>query len=169
LSFWCRSGLVDIGFYSIENFRSKLKMADNLVHAKFGDKSVFDDWPELHARMENAAAGRNTLAHHWVLIFPDDKPGRRYGLQPFLGPDIKKPPKIFQKRPGGTLCIKDISLLQSRFSLLSIALHNYAAVLHGLPAQLPKSSEQEARPMMLSALRHQIHALCGRPPRSSRA
>jgi hypothetical protein len=154
-----------VAFYSIENFRSKLRVVDNLVTARFREHPAFDDWPELLKRAESAAGGRNTIAHHWLLIDPAAKAGRRYGLQPFLS---LKPAKKKQARPPGTLCVRDIAILQARFSLLSNALHNFAARLRGRKGQLPESPEQAAHQRTLSDLRRQIHALCGHPPRSSR-
>jgi hypothetical protein len=38
------------------------------------------DWLKLHSGIEKAAKGRNALAHHWVLVYPNDKPGRRWCL-----------------------------------------------------------------------------------------
>ena len=151
-----------IALYSVENFRSKLAVVDNLVTARFRHKPVFSYWPSLLKEAQSAADGRNTIAHHWRLVDLNAKPGRRYGLQPFL---TRNEPKKKQARPPGTLCIRDISLLQLRFVYLSNALHNFASRLRGQKAQLPESPPQGARPKTLSDLRRQIHALCGHPPR----
>jgi hypothetical protein len=156
-----------VTFYSVENFRSKLQVVDNLLSAKFRDHPAFEDWPDLLERCRQTSSGRNTIVHHRLIADPKAKPGRRYGLQPVL-PDFKNPPKIKRKRPAGTLCIRDIAILQSRFVLLSNALHNFAARLRGLPVPLPKSSEQDAHRRSLEHLRRQIHELCGHPLRSSR-
>lgn len=66
-----------VAFYSVENFRSKLRIADNLVSARFGDNSLFtSDWRKLHERAKSAAKGRNTIAHHWLLIEPKNRSGK---------------------------------------------------------------------------------------------
>jgi hypothetical protein len=155
-----------IAFYSVENFRSKLRVVDNVVSAKLSGVLPFKDWPELVKRAESAATGRNTIAHHWLLVDLTAKPGRRFGLQPFLSNKQAKRP---QRRPPGTLCLRDISLLQSRFAMLSNAFCNFAARLGGHPAPMPESSEEDAQPRTLAALRSQLYTLCGHSPRPSRA
>jgi hypothetical protein len=58
---------------------------NDLVLANFSNTPHHADWLSLHSRIETAAKGRNALAHHWVLIYPNEKPGRRWCLMPRLG------------------------------------------------------------------------------------
>src|SRR3954462_12215600 len=75
---------ISLAFYSVENFRSKLQMADNLVNSKFRGSDALDEWNKMLERIQRATKARNALAHHWLLVHPDAKPGRRCGLQPFV-------------------------------------------------------------------------------------
>jgi hypothetical protein len=159
---------VNVAFFSVENFRSKLQLVDNLVAIKFQNTPHFSEWIRLHERTRAAADARNTLVHYWVLIYPHEKPGRRWCLLPRLGKLRRRPPKRQQKVPAGVLCVRDVSLLAQRFSSLGIALQRFAAHRRGRQTLLPESEQQAARPMTLTELRRQIHALAGRPPRSSR-
>ena len=149
-------------FYSVENFRSKLQLVEQVVALKFRTTPHFDDWIILHGKLESAAKARNKLAHYWVLIYPNDKPGLRMTLMPQLGNVRKTPPKKKPKKPPGALHVKDIAQLSRRFSLLSNALHNYASRLRG-QERIPPLPEQEPRPLTLRELRHLIRAVCRTP------
>lgn len=154
-----------VAFFSVENFRSKLRLTENVICARFRSTPHFGDWIALHARTKSASDARNKLAHYCVLVYPNDVPGRRMCLLPRMGNMRKTPSKWPQERPPGTLCVRDISQLVRRFSLLANALHNFAARIRGRPAVLP---EQEPGPMSLRELRHMIHTLAGPLPRLSR-
>jgi hypothetical protein len=163
-----QSASVGVAFFSVENFRSKLQIVDNVIALRFKDVPHFSDWIELHRRIESAAGDRNALAHQWVLIYPNEKPGHRYSLRPWLPKLRKKAPKRQQKFPPGSLFVRDIALLVGRFSTISNALMNFAARLRGRQEHFPKSAEQEPHPMTLRELKHQTYAILGVPPRSSR-
>jgi hypothetical protein len=161
-------GELSTAFFSVENFRSKHQMADNVVSRKFRDSPNLSDWRALHDRIRSASAVRNALAHYWVLVYPDEKPGRQYGLLPRMGNSRKAPPKRSQKVPAGSLFVREIAQFGRRFSSLSKALTNFAARLGGHQEPFPKSLEQEARPMTLAQLKRQIHAMLGLPQKSFR-
>src|SRR3954447_23805124 len=59
---------IDLAFYSVENFRSKLQMADNLVHSRFMGSDALDEWIKLLDIIQSAANSRNALVHHWPLV-----------------------------------------------------------------------------------------------------
>jgi hypothetical protein len=149
-----------ITFFEERNFRLRLRQANDLVVANFANTPLYTDWLSLHRRIETAAKGRNALAHHWVLIYPGEKPGRRWCLIPRLG-RIKQGTN--QKLPPGSLCVRDISALFQRFAALGNALHNFNARLRGRPEPRPKHLEQESRPLTLAQLTHEIRVLAGCP------
>jgi hypothetical protein len=149
-----------ITFFEERNFRKRLAQVNDLVSARFSNTPLLADWLKLHSRIEKAATGRNALAHHWVLIYPNDKPGRRWCLIPRLG---RLRPGSLQKLPPGTLCVRDISALFQRFAALGNALHNFNARLRGQPEPRPKHLEQESPPLTLAQLTHEIRVLAGCP------
>jgi hypothetical protein len=67
-----------ITLFEERNFRERLAQVNHLVLASFSNTAHHADWLKLHSRIEKAAKGRNALAHHWVLTYPNDKPGRRW-------------------------------------------------------------------------------------------
>jgi len=159
---------VNVAFFGIENFRSKLQFVDNLVSVKYQKSPLFAEWEGLHRKIESAAKGRNTIVHYWVLIYPHERPGRRLCLLPRL-PNLRKPPpKRRQKIPAGALCVRDVSLLVMRFGRLAVELEDFSRHLRGRSAPIPISPEPEERPMTLRELRHLIRVLSGHPQQSSR-
>ena len=71
-----------ITLFEKRNFRERLAQVNHLILASFSNTAHHADWLKLHSRIERAAKGRNALAHHWVLTYPNDKPGRRWCLIP---------------------------------------------------------------------------------------
>jgi hypothetical protein len=147
--------------FELRSFRDKLGQVNGLVLANFPNTPHLADWKSLHRRTDNAARnGRNPLAHHWILEYPNDKPGRRWWLIPH--PAIV-PPGWRQKLPPGSLCVRDISAIFHRFSALKCALDNFAHRLRGQADRFPKDMEQEKPPLTLAELVHEIRALAGCP------
>jgi hypothetical protein len=149
-----------ITFFEERNFRKRLAQINDLVTANFANTPHQADWLKLHSRTEKAAEGRNALAHHWVLVYPNDKPGRRWWLIPHLG---TLPQGSRQKLPPRSLCVKNISTLFQRFAALRCSLHNFAGRLRGEPDTYPKDMEQESPALTLAELTHEVRALAGCP------
>jgi hypothetical protein len=93
-------------FFNHKSFRQKLKQVDDLVSQKVRGTPLLADWRKLHSRIETAEKGRNALAHRWVLIYPNGKPGRRWCLLPRIGARQQHAP---DRPPNGALCVRDIS------------------------------------------------------------
>jgi hypothetical protein len=146
--------------FTHKNFRARLTEVNDLVKAKFSDTPHIADWVSLHNRIERAERGRNALAHHWVLVFYYEKPGRRWCLIPRVG--MMKPGSP-QKLPPGSLCVRDISALKQRFYALGCALENFAHRLRGQPDRYPKDMEQEKLPLTLAQLTREVRVLAGCP------
>lgn len=87
------SGLANIAFYSIDNFRSKLTMTDNVVLTRFSFlPNRIAEWPTLTERIKKRSRKRNLLAHHSMEIEDYRKAGHRCRLRPSpnsLLPDMK--------------------------------------------------------------------------------
>jgi hypothetical protein len=67
-----------LGFFSIENFRSKLQFATSILGEKFRNHPALRDWPGFAKKLEHCAAKRNQLAHRKVWEYPfSKKTGRR--------------------------------------------------------------------------------------------
>ncbi len=91
--------------FSIENFRAKLQMADNLMADQYGKTQHMTDWVILRDRLSTVSQARNRLAHYWVLCDQRNKAGRRYMLLPRRMPTQSKPSKKLQKYPGA-ICLR---------------------------------------------------------------
>jgi hypothetical protein len=148
-----------IAFFSIRDFRHKLRHIDDLVASNIKDTARLGEWPSLYARTDRAAGNRNSLAHYWVLYRYDERPGRRIYLMPRRGTLKKK-----QKVPGGTLCVRDVSKLIFRFTALAIALHNFGSRLRRELELYPRDLEQEKPPLTLAELKHEVYAFANTPP-----
>jgi hypothetical protein len=96
-------GTLSTTFYSIENFRSKLQVVDNVFCLKFRDTPHFAVWIDLFEKLRSASAERNWLAHYTALVYPTAKAGRRFGLLPKLAKSRGKPSKRPQKTTPGSL------------------------------------------------------------------
>jgi hypothetical protein len=149
-----------IALFTHRSFRVRLKEVNDLVLANFTNTPHIADWRSLHDRIEAAEKGRNALAHHWVLIYHNEKPGRRWCLIPRIG---RMETGSRQKLPPGSLCVRDISALKQRFFALGRALDNFAHRLRGQPDTHPQHMEQESPPLTLAELTHEVRALAGCP------
>ncbi len=157
-----------LGFFAIENFRSKLQFAESLVCEKFRNNPNVKDWPPLNAKLSACSKKRNNLVHRRVIHFPDNKAGRRVALirWPKLDLDQNKP--ILRKLPQNALCIRDVNEYRLSFAAADACTLNFAARLLGHPEPLPKFAEQPARPMTIRSLNVQIHEGLGHPLKPSR-
>jgi hypothetical protein len=142
------------GFFAIENFRSKLAFADEVLRQKIKEKVHLDDWALLLERMRSASAQRNRLAHDRVVISLVAKPGRRFCLTPWLK----------NVSPLGT---RDIRSMHATFAALVFSLQNFSYAIRGLKEPHPKSFEEATSPPpALAVLRRQMHEVLGHPLKS---
>lgn len=75
-----------LGFFSIENFRSKLQFSDVIIRRGLHSTEDIAEWNNLHGRLESLSKVRNHLAH-WVVDQPTSPPesgNRMIGLSPRL-------------------------------------------------------------------------------------
>ena len=157
---------LSLGFFSIENFRSKLEFVDKVVGRVLTGSEHSAPWKKLVDRARSASVNRNKLAHMKVTIYPDAGPGRRYALEPWI---VKK--EDIQRTRGlkplpGALCLRDIVRTRHEFFALTISLVNFSSRLRGEPEPHPKSSEQASIPPTLESIRREV---LGEPPGSPRS
>lgn len=150
------------GFLSIENFRSKLAFANELVTAKIAGTRHTKDWEKLLERTKTLSAVRNKIAHRVTRQFPNGKPGRRILLCPWelkisdLQSEVQKP-------PAGSISLLDVVRAGLDFDALGFSLANFSNRINGDPERFPKSCEQPGNLPSIQALVRQIHAVLGHP------
>jgi hypothetical protein len=77
------SGLANIAFYSVENFRAKLAMTNNVATARFSFVPARNsEWCSLHKSAVARSKKRNFLAHYQLEIETHRNPGERCRLRP---------------------------------------------------------------------------------------
>jgi hypothetical protein len=109
-----------------------LQFADSLISPKLKETQFWDEWRRLHSRIRDDALQRNKIVHYLVLITPDKKPGRRYGLWPPRAKAPKKPGIRREVLPSsGVLGVRDLWLRARRFSASAVLLMNFALRLQG--------------------------------------
>lgn len=160
------------GYFAIENFRSKLAFTDSIIQVKFAhNKAWLQTWAGLVQRATVCSTSRNKLAHYSSVIFQHDlnQPGRRIALVQWIGLERQSWAGTFKgKPPPGSLCLRDIVLIELEFSALMIALTNFSSLIVGEPEPLPKSHEQPKGPPTIRVLANHIRELLGLPPKPSR-
>lgn len=155
--------MVGHGFFSIENFRSKLSFADAMLRQKVTSKSDLEHWELLCNRLRSASSFRNRLVHERVVMYPMQSAGRRYAIQPWIDKGKGRKPSS-AKPPPGALCVRDLVGIRFNFFALHCSLKNFSSRLRGQKAQFPESSEQPMSPPTLASLRRQIHEVLGARP-----
>ncbi len=150
------------GYYSIENFRSKLKFIDSLIQVKFKPGPVLTEWTTIMDRIATASKKRNILAHQGVAIDTEAKAGRRFSLRPWVIKATQGSAK--HKLPVGTLFLRDIIQSRLEFHALMCVTANFSARLTGQAEPFPKTAELPARLPTIWQIKDQIHAILGLPP-----
>ena len=95
------SGLANIAFYSVESFRTKLAMTNNIVTTRFSFiPDRIQEWHGLHERTRKRNNRRNVFAHYGMEVDQKARVGYRYRLRPSpnsLLPDITRADTIRQR------------------------------------------------------------------------
>lgn len=157
-----------IGYHSVENFRSKLAMCDNLVSHRFADSPGFQRWRAAKNRTTQLAAKRNKIAHGWHKLYVHNTAGRRWAIVPLHHSNGQLLHADGEKPPSGALCLRDLIAIRFEFHALTTQICNAYEVLCGRPAPFPESEEQPANPPSLRQIANQIRAELGFPPKPSR-
>ncbi len=163
---------ISAGYYSIENFRSKLAFVDSLVKHKHHIPKRIQRWDQLQKKINACAKSRNALAHRSVMQFPENlgQAGRRFALIDWPGyKKLARDQKIAGKPPSGALCIKDIAIISDEFHELVNGLTNFAISLGGLPEHFPTAPSQSSHPPSLRTIGNQIREAFGVQKKPSRS
>ena len=128
--------LVSVGFFSIENFRSKLTYCDNILTEHFHRSPHYQRWLTLCTRVRSAATKRNRMAHQTVMVYPQSKPGRRQALINWSAEQFTAPSKATKVRPGfapptDAMCVREIVEAKYEFEALMRSIRNLRAALLG--------------------------------------
>jgi len=152
-----------LSFLSIENFRSKMTVADRLFTFKFDAAKHIDQWEQLYSKLEKLSSLRNHIAHYHASWYPHAKPGRRGALIP----TISDTPKFRSRRPQpppGSLFLRDIVHARHQFNGLSRALEFLVYRAKGKKTQLPISFAQVGDAPTMEQLVRQIRPLLAKQP-----
>jgi hypothetical protein len=149
------------GFFSIENFRSKLQFADSIMQVAYPGSPFVADWTAIYTRLTSAARNRNKLAHYTVLMRQSSRAGKRV----ILTPRIDKSKTTLHQQAVGALGLRDILKIRFEFFALMVSLQNLRSRVVGEQERFPKSSEQASNPPPIHTLRNQIFVMLGHQPK----
>ncbi len=129
------------GFFSIENFRSKLAFMDSIVRPACYEVGIEDKWDLVRIRAESLSTKRNQLAHRPTYFFPTQVVGRRFALVENIPQKFVTKPRSGKaaRHPPGSLCLKDIELIRHDFLDLSTELERLYVALFSPDKQPPES------------------------------
>lgn len=158
-----------LGFFSIENFRSKLAFTNAIVEKKLSEQSSAhaQEWDGLRKRVSDVSANRNRLAHRTVRIYPQNGEARRYALIPW----IRMKPKTNKERnkpPPGSLFVRDINRIRLEFFALVCTLSNFRDRVHGRTVTFPKATEIPKDPMTNTEIVNFVRVAFGNPKLSAK-
>lgn len=149
---------VNVGFLSIDGFRTKMDFAEALVDRMLASKKPEqrDPWIKLVDRIRRASTQRNKLAHWRVIYYKSGRAGRRLALEAWVL--TKGVIKKNKDRPkDGALCVRDIVKLRCEFFSIACALANFLARLAGKIEPFPESDERPGNPPTIAMLKRRIH------------
>jgi hypothetical protein len=154
-----------VGFFAIENFRSKLEFADHIVRRRLGED--VEGWADAVDKMRKASFSRNKLVHRSAREYLSHSIGRRYALIPWI---IKKPrtDKERKKPPPGSLCLRDIIQIRYQFVLAFVSIRTFRARVEGQTVPPLKYPELLGNPPTIPQIRRRIHEVLGHPLKPSR-
>lgn len=154
--------VVQLGYFSIEAFRSKLEFVNAVVSRKFAGSAKLNDWMPLVERVRTASQQRNKIAHRSFNLYLQSRPGRRIALVPWKITKRKTKPNI-ERAPDGSLCLRDIFKLTQEFIAVRATLENFCAWLQGKNPPNAVDEETAGDPPSLSALRRAFYEVLSKP------
>lgn len=153
-SFKTYDAALALSFNAIENFRSKLLVAEAAFSVNL-NKAQYFEWQGLYNKLRKRSQRRNQLAHRFVLNRPLEKPGRRIVL-------------LEKHSWSDPIGVRDMVLLRYAFFGLSNQLLNFADRIIGAksPFSVPHGSLE--RPPRLDVLLAQMREDTSPPHRPLR-
>jgi hypothetical protein len=146
-----------VGFVSIETFRAKLNFTEGLFKRRYPEHSA--SLEHLAERISQLSRKRNKLAHWSTQQYPENAPGRRFMLVPWMFK--KKRPNRPPKRPSppdGSLSLREIRRLRLEFICAAISIQNFCDRAEGRPERHERHREQAGEPPPIAKFRTQIRA-----------
>jgi hypothetical protein len=147
---------LSVGFFSLEGFRARLRLADSVISRKLAPHPQHhDDWKALAEKAKTISRSRNKLAHWSVGKYWDRKPGLRIVLTPWV---YKKPKRKTKKPmpPEGSLTIREIYRLSLAFLAFATAMDNFLHRIAGKPEPNAKEAERPKEPPSFDELAREI-------------
>jgi hypothetical protein len=148
------------GFFSIENFRSKLAFVDRAFAASPFADQFGQEWGGIREAVRGLSSRRNELAHSRVMIYPAMKGGRRYAIIPMF-PKSSPKKATANSPPPGSLCVRDIDLIGSRFGRATTQLWSFHLRIGGEEDLFAEPAQREPIAKTVDQLRNQIHSMLG--------
>lgn len=137
-------------YFSIENFRAKLKFSDTIISSAAQGRPFAEAWAKLEARIAGLAKIRNKLAHHSVMHYMNNPPGRNVAL--LSREAVVTPIRRGQKHQPGAIFVRDIVRYQNEFSALRVSLEHFSCRVHGWKLPQAESSEQPRNPQTIQQI-----------------
>jgi hypothetical protein len=156
------------GFYSIENFRSKLAFARRTFEISLPDNPNKNEWLSLSAEAERLSTSRNVLAHGRVIVWMENTIGRRYVIMPRFAIAAKNAPSP-NKPPNGSMALKDIHQIRLRCVMLSNKLINLYHKLGDAEPPFPAELTDGLKLQSLPEIRRQMHFMLSYPATTGKA
>ena len=143
---------VAVGYFSIENFRSKLAYCDSIIIESKHRSPIVARWPPIYERVRSASTRRNRLAHWTLMFYPRAKTGRRHALvewsrNEFSAPSKQEPDRNTSGPPSSALCLRQVLEARYDFESLTPALSNLRAAFLGEREPWSDSQCTPATPM----------------------
>lgn len=161
------SSTLAFGFFSIENFRSKLAFVDRTFPDIPDSSSHEPEWANIRDRISGLSSRRNQLAHGRVMNYLNDTPGRQTAIIPLFQKSPKKKPQ--KGPPPGSLCVKDIDLIQQQFFQATHQVLSLVDRIDGVEGPHAEFAQREPQHRTLAELRTLIDVVCRQRAQSSQA
>lgn len=147
-------------YSAIENLRAKLQFTDTIVRHATQNEVLLGEWKKLHDRIGRVARGRNKAAHYPSRCYTNYPiVGRRWALVPWDAP----PMDASEGPPAGSICLRDIALINHQLDALCGATQNFLWLVHGMPPALPDDEKASAKSAEIRAMRNRLRLMLGLP------
>jgi hypothetical protein len=117
---------IAMGFLAIENFRSKLQVADVAFNLNL-TRDQYTEWQTLRTKLRKRSQARNQFAHRYIKNRPENKEGKRV----LLMPSNLKPLPNDNYQETRAYAVRDLVLYRYAFYGLSNQLMNFADRISG--------------------------------------
>lgn len=144
-----------VGLYTMEGFRGKLKLADEIVRRKLAGSQHLNEWKKLVEKARKQSQQRNDLAHWGLGKYWDCEPGKRVVLRPWVSPKPKSE-KERNSPPPGSKRIMDLVRCAREFKNLGDSFQEFSFCIFATGARLRESPESEDDRLTVDELRLEL-------------